>query len=312
MEFYINPSSVRTAFSLPSVIADKCLKLATGDDLKIILYVFRHSGDGINIKECSDNLGISETEVEDSLIFWTNNGVLETDNIVTKSETPKTKAVEKNEKPSRVDVAKRGLEDENIAFILREAQMKFGRNLKTNEASTLLYLYDDLGLNVSVVLFLLQYCLNQNKLNIRFIEKTAVCWANSGVSSVAEAEKIISDEIKADLSWKRIERLFGIEHRKPSTKELNYAVLWFEEMNLTEEYLNFAYDVCVDAKGKFSFSYCAKVIENWQKAGFDTLEKVKANQSGKLNENSKYSFAGYDISAYEKMLNEKDRGEDDE
>ena len=51
--------------------------------------------------------------------------------------------------------------------------MKFGRGLKSNEQSTLVWIYDDLGLDVSVILMLIQFAVTEGRANISFIEKTA-------------------------------------------------------------------------------------------------------------------------------------------
>ncbi len=309
MKYFINPNAFMSAFSLPSSISDNYLKIASGTEIKVIIYFFRHSSDGFNIEKCSEDLGISTGEIEDSLLFWCDQGVILKQGETLENETQKPKAVVKNAKPTRQDVARRGLEDKNVTLILSEAQLKFGRNLKTNESSTLLYIYDDLGLDISVVLFLLQYAFNEGKLNIRFIEKTAVEWSNKGVNSVLDAEKIITEKIKSDLAWKRTEKAFGIEHRKPSAKETKYSNLWFNDWELNDEVLSIAYDTCVDAKSKFIFEYCAKIIENWHKEGLITPEDIRfyvENHKPEKPNKTDISYAGYDIELYEKMINSDD------
>ena len=311
MKYFLNPGAFTSAFSLPSKIVDDYINLASQNEIRVILYFFRHTSDGFDIGKCALALGISASDVNDALYFWSKNGILlsesETDLTLNKPETPKS--VTKNAKPTRLDVANRGLEDEDFAFILRHAQEKFGRNLKSNEASTLLYIYDDLGLDVSVIIFLMQYALNEGRLNIRFIEKTAVDWVNDGVKSVIDAESNIAKKIKFDLAWKRTENAFGIEHRKPSAKEARYSDIWFNEWFLDDEVLKIAYDVCVNAKSKFIFEYCAKTIENWYKEGRTSPEEIKAlleKDTTKSQKGKKYDYAGYDLDLYEKMLNSDD------
>ena len=311
MKYYLNPSAFTSAFSLPSKIVDDYINLASQNETKVILYFFRHTSDGFDIGKCALALGISASDVNDALYFWAKNGVLlsESETNITVNKPEKPKLVIKNAKPTRLDVANRGLEDEDFAFVLRHAQEKFGRNLKSNEASTLLYIYDDLGLDVSVIIFLMQYALNEGKLNIRFIEKTAVDWVNDGVKSVVDAESSIAKKIKLDLAWKRTEKAFGIEHRKPSAKETRYSDIWFNEWFLDDEVLKIAYDVCVNAKSKFIFEYCARTIENWYKEGKTSPEEIKATlekNAPKSQKGKKYDYAGYDLDLYEKMLNSDD------
>ena len=308
MKYSINPAVFSSSFSFPSNIVDENLSVATETEIKVILYFFRHFADGIVITDCSNALKISEKDVAAALSFWSKIGVISSQNNQNGTATEITaKAVVKNEKPNRMDVAKRGNEDKNFAMILREAQMKFGRSLKTNESATLLYIYEDLGLDLSVCLYLLQYAVNEGKKNIRFIEKTAVSWVNSGVKTISDAEKIVIKEMNTDLAWKRCEKAFGIEHRKPSAKEAEYCLKWFDEWGLADDVLTLAYDVCVDAKSKFIFSYCAKVIENWYGSGLKTrsdIEKSLAKNVGAKPEDNNY--AGYDLDLYKKMFGIED------
>ena len=254
MKYTIDPVVFSSSFSFPCSIVDENLNIATEIETKVILYFFRHYAEGINARKCAQSLKLDEKDVIAALSFWSQVGVIKNESEPDLSIDTAQKAIVKNEKPNRIDVAKRGAEDKNFAMVLNEAQMKFGRSLKTNEASTFLYIYEDLGLDLSVCLYLLQYAVNEGKTNIRFIEKTAVKWVNSGVKTISDAEKIVIKEINSDLAWKRCERAFGIEHRKPSKTELEYSLKWFDEWKLDEEVLALAYDVCVDAKSKFSFA----------------------------------------------------------
>lgn len=307
MKYSVNPAFFSSSFSFPSSIVDQNLKVATETEIKVILYFFRNIADGIDIKRCSADLGYNESDVSGAVSFWSKLGVINVEDDLGVAAESRNKAVVKNEKPSRFDVAKRGAEDKAFAMILSEAQLKFGRSLKTNESSTLLYIYEDLGLDLSVCLYLLQYAVSEGKANIRFIEKTAVNWVNAGVKSIAEAEAIVIKEINANLAWKRLEKAFGIEHRKPSPKESECSIRWLDELKLDDRVLTLAYNVCVDTKSKFIFSYCAKIIENWLKMGLknpeDIEEYLKNNSVGDKSENN---YAGYDIELYEKMINRED------
>lgn len=308
MTYTLNPSVYGATFSLPAMIADKHLKLANEIQLKVIIYIMRNSAEQINEKVIAEFLCVPESEVSDALLFWSQCGIL-------CGETPtakvKEKTVTKSEKPSKQDVTRRGLEDERLKMLLREAQLKFGRNLKSNEAQTLVWLYDDLGLDVSVILLLLQYSVSEGKANINFIEKTAVYWVDNGVETVLDAENMISDAMMKKLAWSRVEQIFGIEKRKPSENELKKSVLWLDEWKLSDELLKAAYDACVDTKSKFVFSYTAQIIENWHKKGIKTLDDIK-NESAlhkatkKKTADGKTKGAAYDIDLFEKMLNSDD------
>lgn len=307
MSYSINPSIFGNTFAVPSDVADKYLKIATHTQLKVLLYFMRNISQPIDAENIAAALSVPSSEVGDALEFWAQRGLLNCEKPAT--EQSEKIAIVTAEMPTRADVIRRGMEDERLAFLLREAQLKFGRNLKQNESQLLVALYDDHGMDVSVILLLLQYAASENKCNISFIKSTATRWLNSGVETVTDAEAIIADTAKQKLSWQIVERTFGIEHRNPSTKELEYSDLWVNEWKMSADMLKAAYDACIDQKTKLSMPYVAKILESWHKSGYNAPADIidKKPQKPK-NTAVKNDFAGYDLDLYEKMLNNKING----
>lgn len=300
MTYTINTAVFGNTFSVPSAVADKYLKIATHTQLKVLLYFMRNISEGIEPGRISDALSLPQGEVEDALVFWQQRDILV-------GEAPKdaeSKTVIVNSTlPTRADVIKRGLEDEHLMFLLREAQLKFGRNLKQNESQLLVSLYDDHGMDVSVILLLLQYAAREGKCNVSFVKKTATHWLQSGVETVIDAERLIADVAKQNLAWSIVQNAFGIEKRNPSAKELEYSNLWINEWKISTDMLKAAYDACVDAKTKLSMPYVAKIIESWHKEGVTTPDQAVAQKSKKQTV-QKADYAGYDLDLFEKMLND--------
>lgn len=207
-------------------------------------------------------------------------------------------------KPTREDVTKRGLESPEIAFLLQEAQMKFGRGLRPNEASTLVWLHDDEGMGVALILMLIEFALSEGKLSIGYIERTALNWIGDGVSTIEQAEARIRQIQGQRTAWRRVETAMGMEHRSPSAKELQNAYKWVEEWGFSKEMLRAAYEECVDNTSKFSMAYVGRVLENWHKQGFTTPEQTAAAEKKKPPKTGKEkeSYAGYDWELVQKML----------
>ena len=299
MDYTLNFSLLASSFPVPKKALDQ-LKFAKGEHVKVLLYILNDISEFPKAEVIASAVGVSEYEVKEALAFWENAGIL-----IGKKEEPKkqTKAkpavLHHMEKPSREDVARRGKEDPKIAFLLRETQLKLGRNLKTNEVSTLVWLYDDQGLDVSILLLIIQYAVSCNRANIRFIESTALSWIEKGVSNLAEADDELRRMALSEQCWSVVCRSFGLEKRKPSTKETELALLWLEEWKLDPALLSAAYEECVDKKSKFSMSYVAKILENWHKNG-DKPTKKENTADGKKD------FAAYDLDLFEEMLNSKD------
>ncbi len=299
MIYNINPVIFSSAFSIPADVADKYLKLCKGEHLKVLIYILRNMGKKPSAEEISTEIDVSVFDVKEALFFWADAGILIIENNII--ETEKKSTVKKSLKPSRVDVAKRGLEDPKLHYLLNETQVIFGRNLKSNEVETLGWLYDDVGLDVSLILFIVSYAKQQGKSNIRFIESVATDWSDKGVETIADAEEQIKTMTIANQAWKTVVNVFGIEHRNPSKKESELCFKWINEWGISKEMLKLAYDTCIDSKSKYSFPYIAKIIENWHNKGFKSPNDIVANSR---TENKMQG--AYNIDLFEKMLNQKE------
>ncbi|MEE1238787.1 MAG: DnaD domain protein [Acutalibacteraceae bacterium] len=302
MNYRINPTVFSAVFTVPAAVADNHLKLARGEHIKVLLYIMRNMTAPIEPDKIAKAVGITEYDAKEALIYWEDAGILSCDKDAAENKEIKPKATSRAEKPSRNDVARRGAEDEKVSYLLRETQMRLGRNLKSNEASTLVWLYDDEGLDVSLILMIVQYAAAHNKANIRFIESTAVDWINKGIDSVAEADNELNRLAMGEQAWKIVSSAFGLERRKPSKKETELSLIWLNDWKVSKEMLEAAYEECVNAKSKFSFAYTAKIIESWHKNGFKTPDDIQKQKKNDDND----GFAAYDIDLFEKMLNTKD------
>lgn len=305
MGYYINPAAFSAVFTVPAEVADRHLKLAKGGHIKALLYIMRNMSSGIDAAVLADKCGITEYEANEALLYWADAGILIPDNPQPAAEKIKPAAVKKQEKPARGDVARRGAEDGKIKYLLQETQMRFGRNLKSNEASTLVWLYDDQGMDVSLILMIVQYAAAHNKANMRFIESTAVDWLDRGIDNVSAADEELRKIAMGEEAWRIVSAVFGLERRKPSKKETELSLKWINEWKISKEMLEAAYDACVDAKSKFSFAYVAKIIESWHEKGYKKPEDIE-KRAGSAGAGEETGYAAYNLELFEEMLNKKD------
>ncbi|MBQ5810000.1 MAG: DnaD domain protein, partial [Clostridia bacterium] len=180
-------------------------------------------------------------------------------------------------KPSREEVARRGLEDAQVSFLLKEAEIKFGRTLKANEASTLVWLHDDEGLSAPVIIMLLEFAAAEGACNVSFIERTALQWVQKGVSDISDAEQEIKQLQESRSAWRQVCRAMGIEKRLPSANELKLATTWVYDYGYGQDILHAAYEACVDSISKFDMKYVKGIIDNWHKNGVKTTADLSAD-----------------------------------
>ncbi len=303
--FKINQAVLSNVFIVPAALKE-IFKTASHNQLKIALHIFSDISADIDEQKIADELLLPLYEVEDALGFLSSQGLLscETSTATEKAAAPK-KARVGSYRPTREEIAQIGTNDENLQYLLREAQVKFGRPLKQNEMSTLTWLYVDEGMELPIIITLLEYAVKQEKVNVRFIESTAVKWLNAGVETLSDVDDFLNEETKAELAWKLASACFGLSGRKPSSKEKELAALWVNDYGYGKELLIKAYDVCVDSTGGYNAAYIKKVIEGWHKQGVKSIDDIDKIAKPATKQNKKGDYAAYDVDLLKKLLDEE-------
>lgn len=274
MNYTLNQALLGKAFVLPAEICDKHLKLATRDQLRVILYVYKNCANLPNVKEIGEALNITTQEALDALLYWQDAGVIICEN--RESELHKrTSAKIEAEKPTREEIAAFGKTDERLTFLFAEIQSRLARPLRQSEASTFAWMYIEEGMDVSVILMLVEYALGLDKANIRFMEKTAIAWLDGGVCDIASAEEFIARNTREEMCQKLFSSAFGIKDRKLNKTERELAVLWVNDYGYDKKLLEAAYDICIDTIGKYNIKYIKSIIDSWHKDGVKTTDDIK-------------------------------------
>lgn len=314
MEFKVCKDFKTPPFSVPSEIVDSYIKLAGALQLRVILYCLRHTYDAkIDPAEMANLFSVSEEDINDALLFWTELGFIECDRPAVKAEVcvpePKKATPVKAPRPDRKEVARRGLESPEIAFLLNEAQNKFGRMLKQSESSVLVWLYDDLGMDASLILMVMEYAKQAERFNISYIEKVAKDWSDNGIDTIAAAEKRIVELNNTRTAWWKMRAAFGLDARSPSETESKLATTCIIEWKMSDALLKKAYDICIDTAGKYSIKYIKKVLTDWHKNGITKPEELEkqASFTPKTEPKQKKSASGgmatYDMSLMDQIIN---------
>lgn len=310
MSYKINATALKEVALVPARVPDKLIKLSSEFQLKVLLVALRLDLNDIDPLKIAQRLCAKPKDVEDSLAYWVECGILLSENLSSAPEisqdiqdVAEPVATVSHAKPTREDVLMRGTSSPEVAFMLREAQMKFGRPLKQNESATLLWLYDDEKMQIAVILLLIAFATSENKTTASFIERTALSWIKSGVKTVEDAEREIFNYHTKKSAWGIVEKSFGIAHRKPSAKESDLACKWVEEYKFGSDILKAAYDMCVDTTSKFSLPYISKILENWHRNNVKTVEDAKKlSEKSEKTKKSDTGFSTYNLESYNASL----------
>lgn len=336
MAYKLNLGAWGSVFAVPSAVVDEHLKVASANQLKVLLYLLKNNNLSLDNPSLGEALGMHPEDVADSLCFWVQRGLLSSDNgEITPAEAEKASAesvavtitasssevvepkkpkrpVSRPVKPEPAFVARRLGSDEGLRMLMDEAQRIFGRVISNNDAATLVMLHDTDGLPVDVILMLLQYCADNNNSSMRAVEKIGIEWGSGGINTVALAEEKIRTLTETYSYFNRVARTFGMKNvGSPTKKQLGFASCWVSTWSFSDDMLRLAYEKCVDTKGVLNMDYINGILKKWFMAGWKNPDEVvsevpkaetktSSKPQTKKPKNAPESDASYDIEAYEK------------
>lgn len=77
MSIQVAPGAWGQVFAVPADVVDQHIRLASGQQLKVLLYVLRHNGEGLEVRNIADGLGMPADDVADAMQYWLTTGFLE-------------------------------------------------------------------------------------------------------------------------------------------------------------------------------------------------------------------------------------------
>ena len=306
MNYSVNPSELCSIFALPSSVVDNHIKLSSEYQLKALLLFVKNQNDANVYDVISKTLKLSESEVCECLDYWVQRGVLVSENKSVKVETTSKPVVKEiaTSKPTRQEAVARIANSEELKYLTAVAQEKFARPITTAEMRTFVWLFDNYGLPVPVIILAMQYAYDSGRLNFSYLEKVCVDWARNDINTVSKAEERLNALYLSKTAWKITESAFGIEHRKPSAAEKKYAEKWVNEYGFNKDMLEAAYDICINKTAKLNFKYINTILDSWHKSGYKKLSDIKDETTE--NKTKKEKTSSYSMENIKKKVNNID------
>ena len=209
-------------------------------------------------------------------------------------------------------------QNESIAELFFIAERYLGRTLNTTDINTLLYLYDSLRFSTDLIEYLVESCVSNGHTSIRYIEKTALGWADDGIMTVDEAKQRTAFYNQTCFM---VLKAFGISGRNPVPSETALVRKWSVEYGFSDELIAEACQRTMQSVHQPSFQYADSILSGWHKnhvrTGADIAQLDAAFRSRKKNNPATAAPAGanaqknrfnnfrqrtYDYDQLEKML----------
>ncbi len=303
MEYKINPMAFAGIFPVPNSLVDENIRLASVVQLKVLLYLLRHSSDGMaETENIAEALSLDVDDIKDAMIFWAERGLLIKDGqsptVMKVTEKKKSEPVKEEKKvadipisrPSFEQVAARLKESDEITVLFQEAQTVLGKTIGYDGQSVLLMLYDSYGLPTEVILMAIEYAVSLKKTSYANIARIGKRWSEMEIDTLEGAIQYIEEHNIVDETWAKLRELTEISNRNPTEKQRKYMVAWVKEYGYSVDIIYCAYEESIDNTGKMSMPYMDKIIRSWHEKGVKTLADIQ-NERVKWETEKKKRFS---------------------
>ncbi|MDE5763823.1 MAG: DnaD domain protein [Ruminococcus sp.] len=322
MDLNVNSGVWGTMFGIPCIVADNFLKLATGNQIKVLIYILRHAGRPVSSDELSSMVGISRDEAEESVMFWQQANIFATDNhtavqsimspplphepVKTVQPENTSESVFSPARPKKTmltasEIAEIINNDSDVAELFRCVESLLG-SVNYTMQNTLIRIHSEFGLKTEVVMTLITYCKEINNINPRNIERTAENWRDSGINSLDSALNEVQKLSSIQEYRSKIMRIFKVND---IAKKYEKFIEQWKQWNISLELVTLAYERTLEQINKLSYPYINKILISWHNEGFTDVKDVE-NSEKKYKDSRKSSGApldGFDAEKYKIFIN---------
>jgi DnaD/phage-associated family protein len=221
-------------------------------------------------------------------------------------------------KPYSADEIKNFCADPNITelFFIIETYLK--HPLASTDTNIVLYWYDQLEFSSELIIYLVEYCISKGHSSMRYMDKVALGWHESGIRTVEQAKENAAIHSQA---YYGVMKALGITGRNLVDSEVAFVNKWSKEYAFDLPLIREACSRTISAIHQPSFEYTDSILTNWYKNQVHTPEDIKAlddsysknkksapaanigsTSTAKRNRFNNFDQREYDFNQLEKML----------
>lgn len=305
-------SSEPTTISVPYWFIKDYMPAALGGYVKVYLYLLATYTlqEGLDLGEAATALDMLYSEVIAALKYWDSLSVIKFTSLsdeefeikVNLDEPVKqtTPVLESSTKTNSLPIAKTYIqqtrpnysvqelniyrsEDQSITQLFMVAEQYLGRLLSSTDQQVLFGLYDWLHMPLDLIEYLIEYCVSNNHTAIRYIEKVAISWVDSGILSVEAAKARATNDKK----YHTILNELGLSSQQITSIQKEYIDKWLNTYKLS---LDIVLEGCKRAVAQTknpSLKYLDAMLSSWYNTkvtnldDIDKLDKAYSNTTTK-------------------------------
>ena len=284
-----------TVTNVPNRFIDEYMAQANGDYVQIYLYLLRLQnipGCDVSISMLADRLDYTERDIRRALDYWQRQHLLlaEYDSnleLVTICLTDQngmglppmpqsTSAATCHTAPSIAaslpvnsvppkrsftpDETQRLSADDSVQDLIFVSSQYLGRTLNQSELDTIFYWYDSLHFSIELIEYLIESCIGKGHTSFHYMNKIAIAWAQSSISTVEEAKQRSASYSKEVYG---VQRAFGISNRNLVDYEITYIKKWTGVYAFSMDIITEACRRTLQSTQKASFEYADTILTKW-------------------------------------------------
>lgn len=294
MEYQILPMGdiwADGSFFVPARISSQYIKLASEYQLKALMLILSSNGKSTS-KDIAKALGCTESDADDFLDFWVEEGVLSKDGKTVEATAPVNVAPAKPEKKpvkkmsavpvptlSPKEIVSVCANDPTLTALMHESQEVMGKTLSHTEQELIVNMVNYYGLPSEIVVTILHYYKSQKEkgraVGTAYIAAMAKNWSEEGITTLDAADEKLKDIENTNRLWSKVVDLSGIRHKSPTVKQREMVKAWFSDFST--DMIALACDAMKENTDKPTLNYVDKVLKNWKKKGIKTPDDVNAD-----------------------------------
>lgn len=272
-------SLILSQTSIPDVFFTEYLSQATGDSIKVYLYLFFLSkyGKDIKINDLAKKLDLSLKVIQDSIKYWESVGLLIRKNQgfiianIQEIEINKLYKPKVTISPEHLDEIK---ENKNRAMAIDTINNEFFQGVMSPSwYSDIDLWFKKYGFSEEVMIALFRFCFNKSALYRNYITTIAEGWYKNDVKTFNDLDLYFQKEEKV----KTIENSIKRKLRLPRNLSI-YEEAYVEKWNITYGFDMSIIDIALKqttSKYNVNFDYFDKLLTDWHERGFSTSNQIE-------------------------------------
>ena len=317
--FEILPKVYSSMFSLPTEIADRGLKFATGEQLKVIIAIFRNPE--ITAEEIAKKTNLSPNEVRECVEYWVDNGILKSGKTEEIVKTEKQVATVEKPKMPLPEIRFTNPTQEEINAVLKkngavkrlfnEAQDILGKTLGYTMQCTIYSVVYQYGITPDVANCLLHFAKSIDNTSQNDLIKIAKYWAENGITDMNSADDYINETEKALNLFRELAVRTNNDSSTPTFAVLELFCEWIR-WGYTINEVHKAFEIMKAEKqtGRLvwnNVTHMNGTIKNWRKQGMLSLEEIEKGTKKfqtKTQKTKQEKETSFDVQLAEQMSKE--------